>query len=185
MTTPLALLLILAGTVLLLAVSWRSLRRPRSHGFYRFFAFEAILWILVLNAPAWFRRPYAPLQLVSWTLLLVSLALAIHSFHALRRLGSPFQPEPGSPLFRIENTASLVTTGAYRFVRHPLYASLLCLAWGGALKSVTPAVLVLAVLATGFLVATAKSEELENVRRFGEAYRRYMAHTRLFIPFLF
>jgi hypothetical protein len=35
-----------AGIVLL---SWRSLRDRRSHGFYRFFAFEAILALILLN----------------------------------------------------------------------------------------------------------------------------------------
>lgn len=158
--------------------------RPSSHGFFRFFAFEAILCIIVLNAPVWFHRPFAPLQLVSWPLLLVSAGLAVHGYHVLGKLGQPSQPEPGSPLFRVENTASLVTTGAYRFIRHPLYASLLYLAWGAALKSLTPVVVLLAVLATAFLVATAKSEEAENIGRFGEAYRQYMAHTRLFIPFV-
>jgi protein-S-isoprenylcysteine O-methyltransferase Ste14 len=176
--------LLLAGTILLVAVSWRSLRHPGSHGFFRFFAFEAIFCIVVLNAPVWFRRPLAPLQLVSWPLLIVSLGLAVHGFHLLRRLGQPSQPERGSPMFRIENTAALVTVGAYRFIRHPLYASLLCLAWGAALKSLTPITAVLVALATGFLIAAAKVEEVENLGRFGEAYREYMARTWLFIPFV-
>jgi protein-S-isoprenylcysteine O-methyltransferase Ste14 len=30
----------------------------------------------------------------------------------------------------IEKTTILVTTGAYRYIRHPLYSSLLFLAWG-------------------------------------------------------
>jgi protein-S-isoprenylcysteine O-methyltransferase Ste14 len=166
-----------------MAVSWRSLRQPRSHGFFRFFAFEAILCILLINGPVWFHRPFAPSQLLSWALLSVSLGLVVHGFYLLRRLGRPSTPDPGSPVFRVENTASLVTSGAYRFIRHPLYASLLYLAWGAALKSPTPASVALALVATASLVATAKAEEAENVRRFGDAYREYMARTRrLFIP---
>lgn len=102
----------------------------------------------------------------------------------MRHLGQPAKPESGSHLFRIENTASLVTTGAYRLIRHSLYASLLCLAWGAALKSLTPVSAVLVAAATVCLVATAKSEEVENIGRFGEAYREYMARTWLFIPFV-
>jgi protein-S-isoprenylcysteine O-methyltransferase Ste14 len=181
----LSLALLLTGTILLLAVSWRSLRQPRSHGFFRFFAFEAILCIIVINAPVWFQQPFAPMQLLSWALLLVSLGLAVHGFYLLRRLGQPSRPDPGSGLFGVENTTSLVTNGAYRFIRHPLYASLLYLAWGAALKSLTPVAVVLALVATASLFTTAKTEEVENLRRFGDAYREYMAHTRLFIPFVF
>ena len=172
------------GTVFFVAFSWRSFRHPGSHGFFRFFALEAILCLLVLNAPAWFRQPFSTLQLVSWPFLIISLGLAIHGFYLLRHLGQPSKPEPGSHLFRIENTASLVTAGAYGIIRHPLYASLLCLVWGAALKSLTPVTAILAAAATVFLVATAKSEEVENLERFGEAFRRYMARTWLFIPFV-
>jgi protein-S-isoprenylcysteine O-methyltransferase Ste14 len=184
MPVTLFLSLLVTGTILLVAVSWRSLRQPRSHGFFRFFAFEAILCIILINAPVWFHRPFALMQLLSWALLLVSLGLAVHGFYLLQRFGRPPKPDPGSPMFRVENTASLVTSGAYRFIRHPLYASLLYLAWGAALKSLTPASLILASFATAALVATAKTEEVENLGRFGDAYREYMAHTRLFIPFV-
>lgn len=180
-----SLSVLLAGTILLVAVSWRALRQPRSHGFFRFFAFEAILGLVVLNSPVWFHGPFEPVQLLSWALLVASLFLVAHGFSLLRRLGRPSTPDPGSPVFRVENTASLVTSGAYRFIRHPLYASLLYLAWGAALKSLTPVSLALGLVATVALVATAKVEEAENVRRFGDAYRDYMARTRwLFIPFL-
>ena len=33
-----------------------------------------------------------------------------------------------------ENTVKLVEVGLYRFIRHPMYASLLLLAWGAFLK---------------------------------------------------
>jgi len=184
MPSILSLSLLLTGTILFVAVSWRSLLHPRRHGFFRFFAFEAILGIMVLNIPVWLHRPFAPMQLVSWALLFVSFGLVVHGSYLLRRFGQPSKPDPGSPMFRFENTNSLVTTGAYRYIRHPLYASLLYLAWGAAIKSLTPASLVLALLATAFLVATAKSEEVENLARFGGNYREYMARTQLFIPFV-
>jgi protein-S-isoprenylcysteine O-methyltransferase Ste14 len=174
-----------AGTALVVAVSWRSLRRRSSHGFFRFFAFEAILGLLALNLPHWFERPGSPAHLLSWVLLAASLLLAVHGVFLLRRVGRPAPPDPESPLFGIENTTALVTTGAYRFIRHPLYASLLCLAWGAALKSLSPLAAGLALVASGFLLATAKAEEAENVERFGQTYRDYMRRTRRFIPYLF
>ncbi len=182
--SPVTLSLLVGGTIVLIAVSWRSFRHPRFHGFSRFFAFEAILCVVVLNASRWFYRPFASLQLVSWSLLMASLYLAADGFYLLRKLGKPSAPEPDSPMFRVENTAVLVTTGVYRLIRHPLYASLLYFAWGATLKSMTPLSTVLAIIASLCLVATAKSEEAENLRRFGDAYREYMAGTRLFIPFV-
>jgi len=185
MSMSLPLLLFLIASAVLVGIFWRSLSRPRFHGFFRFFAFEAILGTMVLNVPVWFVRPFAPLQLLSWVLLILSAALAIHGYMMLTRLGRPSRPAPDSPMFQVESTTLLVTRGAYRYIRHPLNASLLCLAWGAAVKQLGTAPLILAVFATVFLFATAKCEEAENLARFGDAYRVYMARTKLFIPFLF
>jgi protein-S-isoprenylcysteine O-methyltransferase Ste14 len=182
--TLISIAIIGLGTACLVVLSWRSFPYSRSHGFFRFFAFEAILWLIVLNAPDWFRRPDTPRQMFSWVFLASSLFLALHAFHLLRVLGKPTTPAPGAPTYRIENTTMLVRVGAYRYVRHPLYASALFGAWGAALKTVSWVSITLGVIATAFLVATANAEERENVVRFGRAYREYMEHTRLFIPFL-
>jgi len=84
-----------------------------------------------------------------------------------------------------EHTTSLVTTGIYRFIRHPMYASLLYLTLGIALKNPTPDSLFLAFLASWMLVRTVLREELENLKYFGEEYREYMKHTKRFVPWLF
>src|SRR5690606_19452906 len=47
------------GSLALLGVSWRTLKNLRSHGFYRFLAWEVMLLLLVLNAPVWFEDRYA------------------------------------------------------------------------------------------------------------------------------
>ena len=153
------------------------LRDPGSHGFYRFFAFEAILGLVMVNAAHWFRDPFSTLQVISWLLLASSLALALHGFYLLRAIGKPDGP--------IENTTEVVRSGAYRYIRHPLYGSLLLGAWGAFLKAPSPVGALLGLLATGFLVATAKVEEGENLRKFGDEYASYMRETRMFIPFLF
>ena len=113
----------------ILFVSWKPLRNPRSHGFYRFFAFESILVLFLLNVEHWFRGPFSALQIVSWLLLLSSLVLAVHGFYLLRAIGKP----QGD----FEATTQLVTQGAYRFIRHPLYASLLLVGLGAFLKDVS------------------------------------------------
>jgi protein-S-isoprenylcysteine O-methyltransferase Ste14 len=84
-----------------------------------------------------------------------------------------------------EKTTSLVTTGAYRYIRHPLYSSLLFLTWGVFFKNPSWLGGLLGVMATSFLVATARIEEAEDIRFFGPAYRAYMNGTKMFVPFVF
>ncbi len=185
MAGPLPLVAFAAGSAGIAWLSRRPLRRRDSHGFFRFFAFEAILALLVLNVPVWFARPLAARQIASWILLCGSIPPAVSGFVLLRRLGRPRPVSGDAPEFRFENTSQLVTSGAYRWIRHPLYGSLLLLAWGIFLKDVTPATAALVLLATAALLATARAEERENLARFGPAYRDYMARTRRFVPFLF
>jgi protein-S-isoprenylcysteine O-methyltransferase Ste14 len=84
-----------------------------------------------------------------------------------------------------EKTTVVVTSGIYRYIRHPLYSSLLFLAWGTFLKDVTILSSAVVVIATFFLVATAKADEAECIQFFGSAYENYMTHTRMFVPLLF
>lgn len=170
-------LVFIAASLPMLSLSWKSLRNPHSHGFYRFFGFEAILGLAVLNAPRWFVDALAARQVISWLLLTLSGVMAVHGFLLLKRVGRPDGP--------IENTTVLVQRGAYRLIRHPLYASLLLFAWGAYLKDVTILTSALAVTTSLALYLTARMEEGEMLRRFGESYAVYMRSTRMFIPYLF
>ena len=167
-------------------LSWRSLRDFRAHGFYRFFAFELLSALILLNAPEWFPDPLAARQLVSWSLGAASIGLAIEGFRLLRIIGRPTPTPARSTNLPFENTTTLVTVGAYRLIRHPLYASLLALVWCAYLKDpLSVGGIALALGASGFLVATAMAEERENLMAFGAAYAAYMKRTRRFVPFLF
>jgi protein-S-isoprenylcysteine O-methyltransferase Ste14 len=181
-------ILITAG---LAAVSWRSLMASRSHGFARFFAWEALAGVVLLNAPAWFTNPFSPRQVISWLLLFGSIPVAIHGFWLLKQIGKPQKPrpQPGSAAeavnFAFENTSTLVTIGVYRSIRHPLYASLLILGAGAWLKDISLPVSLLFALEVVCLYVTARLEEYENQARFGQSYSYYMQKTRMFIPYLF
>lgn len=175
-----------AASFLLVVISWKSLRQPGSHGFYRFFAWEAILALFLINASAWFYRPFAWNQIVAWTLLALSLVPLVLGLRSLRGQGKPAQQREDDPsLLAFEKTTMLVTTGIYHHVRHPLYSSLLLLAWGIFFKSPSLPGLLLAVTATLFLVATARADERECMRFFGAPYRDYMKNTKMFLPYLF
>jgi len=76
------------GTIFLAIVSRKSLLHPRSHGFYRFFAWEILLAMLLINVRGWFRNPLAWHQLVSWILLIISMVLVIQGIRLLHIIGS-------------------------------------------------------------------------------------------------
>ena len=166
-------------------VSRSSLPDFRSHGFYRFFAWETILTLILLNLNYWFYEPFRIHQLISWFLLITSLFLVFHGVQLLRTAGKPDNKREDPSLLRMEKTTELVTRGAYRYIRHPLYSALIFLAWGAFFKQLSLMGVCLAVLATFFLTVTAKIEEAENTRFFGTAYQSYMKKTKLFIPLLF
>lgn len=174
-----------ASTLILVVMFRASIVHPRSHGFYRFLAFEAIAALILLALPVWFVRPYAWNQLISWALLLASGALVVHAILLLRTIRKSTEERSDPALLGFEKTTALVIRGAYRWIRHPMYASLFYLAWGVFFKLPGWLGFALALAATGFLYATARVEEAENVRYFGEEYRAYMRRTRRFIPYVF
>ena len=178
--------LFLAVSAAILILSRRSLGHLHSHGFYRFFAFELLAALVLWNAPLWLREPYSARQLASWVLGATSIALAVEGFRLLRVMGKPSATAGSSTDLAFEKTTTLVTIGAYRWIRHPLYASLLALGWCAYFKNpFSIASIALVLGATGFLVATAVSEERENLAHFGAAYAGYMKRTRRFVPFVF
>jgi protein-S-isoprenylcysteine O-methyltransferase Ste14 len=164
----------------------RASLRVRAHGFYRFFAWEFILALFLLNVERWFDDPFAPHQLIAWTMLIVSAILVIAGVRLLREIGKPDRARrDDSATIAFEKTTTLVEIGAYKYIRHPLYSSLLFLAWGIFFKAPSWLGGILAIGATIFLIATAKVEERENIRFFGPAYQAYIERTKMFVPFLF
>ena len=173
------------ASLLLIVISWRSLLHPRLHGFYRFFAWELILALFLMNVSFWFYDPFAWNQLIAWSLLLLSLIPLVSGVHSLRTRGKPIRKREGdSALLGFEKTTNLVTNGIYHYIRHPLYSSLFLLAWGIFFKSPSWQGMVLAGATTGFLIATAKADEIECTQFFGIKYQEYMKNTKMFIPYV-
>lgn len=170
-------ILFILGSMIIIRVSLPFLRHPATYGFYRFFAWEIILGLLLLNVRGWFTDPFVWHQILSWLLLTISIAPFVLGVYQLRHSGKP----DGS----FEATTHLVSSGIYRYIRHPLYASLLYLAWGIFFKS--PSLLdgCLVVTASAFLFATARADETGCLLKFGQDYAAYMKTSKRFIPFIF
>jgi protein-S-isoprenylcysteine O-methyltransferase Ste14 len=165
-------------------VSRASLRKPGSHGFYRFFAWECMLGMYVLNMRVWHVDWHSTHQIIAGLLFFTSLLLVLFGVAQLLLSGKPDTNRNDAPLLEFEKTTILVTTGLYRYIRHPIYGSLFLLSWGLFFKQPSLVGGILAIIASSFLVATSRVEEAENLNYFGEKYRKYMKRTKMFIPFI-
>ena len=178
------------GTAVLAWISRHSLfpitaLHPRTHGFYRFLGWECMLVLFLHNRPVWFADRFAWYQLLSWSFLLLSIALVISGAVMMHRHGHASSQRRDDNLLPFEKTTQLVECGIYAHIRHPLYASLLCLAWGLFFKQPLwwPG-MVLALAATAALSRAASIEEQENIHYFGAAYATYILRSRRFMPWL-
>lgn len=172
-------------TLFFTVISRRALRNPRSHGFYRYFAFVGIACLVLYNQPVWFDQPFSGLYCLSWLMLGISIALVVHGLGLLKWLGGRSRRHLSPENLSFENTQHLVVDGLYRYIRHPMYTSLLFLAWGTCLKRVDLLTLIVVSLVTLALFLTAKVEEYENVVFWGPDYLAYKHHSKMFIPFIF
>jgi protein-S-isoprenylcysteine O-methyltransferase Ste14 len=165
------------GTILIMVFTWVvSLKEKRYHGIPRFFVFEGLLLLGILQADVWFDQPFLPRQTGSWILFIASMYYAAFGIYIYLKI-----TKPGS---NFENTSKLVTVGLYRFIRHPMYASLLFLGWGMMLKEINPTTVNITGILSIAVYLTCKVEEREMIARFGEEYKDYIKKTRMWIPWL-
>ena len=73
------IILFVLCSMFFLRISWRALKNPGTHGFYRFFIFEGILLLVLLNHPHWFSDPFSTMHLLSWFFLVLSIVFIVQS----------------------------------------------------------------------------------------------------------
>ncbi|MGC8855262.1 MAG: methyltransferase family protein [Anaerolineae bacterium] len=139
-------------------------------------SFLPILWLTVVLPD----RPLyqAPLP---WSLLM----LTGQGLAAILLLIGVLQTGPLSfagvrQLIEEEKPPSLVVTGLYRYVRHPLYTAGLLFLW--LTPAMTLNLLTLYLAATLYILIGARFEERKLLREFGEAYARYQRSTPMLLP---
>jgi protein-S-isoprenylcysteine O-methyltransferase Ste14 len=116
--------------------------------------------------------------MITWIILGGSLLLAGYGIYLLLQGG---KPRSGS---NIETNTNMKTSGIYKYIRHPLYTSLILLGAVTLIKNPSLLATSLFSVATVFLYATARTEEKENILKFGRDYAIYMKRTSMFFPFL-
>ena len=135
--------------------------------------------LLALTGLAGFLGPVwtAELRLVALAvgaiLTIGGLGLAILGVRHLRNALTPL-PYP-------RDDATLVQTGVYGRVRHPIYGGLIIGSVGWGLLTASPAALAMAVVLLGFFELKSRREEAWLVDRFPE-YPAYRARTPRLIP---
>jgi protein-S-isoprenylcysteine O-methyltransferase Ste14 len=168
----------------LLALSWRALFNLKNHGLYRLVVFECILWLAIQNYRYLIVEEFDLQQLISSALMITSLVFVLSAVFIMRKKGRVSKQRRDHTLLGFEKTTVLIETGIFKHVRHPMYSSLLFLAWGILLRHIEATLLIVALIATCSGIFAALMEEKENIAYFGERYRHYTLKTKMFIPYV-
>jgi protein-S-isoprenylcysteine O-methyltransferase Ste14 len=87
-----------------------------------------------------------------------------------------------TPTVVTRKKAQLVTSGPYRWIRHPLYVMGLMVFIGFALGAENWFIALMASLGFALLSIRAREEEARLIEKFGDQYRNYMKSTGRFVP---
>lgn len=179
-----------AGWLLFFAYWWisaigvkRNVRRRswRAEVGIRVVAVAVILLVVRTPSLRAFLRPRPvpedlPLQAAGLAICFAGFALAVW---ARRHLGRNW----GMPM-TLKEGHDLVTSGPYRYVRHPIYTGMLLALLGSAM--VSGRLWLLVFLFTGiYCVYSARTEERLMLGQFPEQYEQYRKRSKALIPFVF
>jgi protein-S-isoprenylcysteine O-methyltransferase Ste14 len=117
----------------------------------------------------------AALQAIGRTLVAAGLGLAVWARIYLGR-------NWGMPMTRKEQP-ELVTSGPYRFVRHPIYSGLLLGMLGTAVATSPYWLIAIGIMGAYFLYSARVEERLMSAS-FPNDYAAYRARTKMLIPFV-
>jgi protein-S-isoprenylcysteine O-methyltransferase Ste14 len=138
-----------------------------------------IIYAAVLAATCLLQRliPIRPIayppvsNLVGWPIFVWGIAIAVVALLQFRAAGTPFDPTAPAK--------HLATAGIYALSRNPMYlGALLAFAGLGIALGATWLVTLLPVSAVALRKLAIEREEAYLTRRFGDAYRVYMARVR-------
>lgn len=138
---------------------------------------QAVSYAMLCLNNFWSRTP--AVWRVAAAVLLFVFAISL-SWTATRALGQHWRMDAG-----LNADHELVRTGAYRVVRHPIYASMLCVFVATGLM-ITPwrwLLLAAVVFVIGAEIRVRVEDKL-LVSRFGDQFRTYARGTSAYVPFV-
>lgn len=128
--------------------------------------------------PSWMRWSSVPLPaVVRWTGVGLGVIAGSLLVWTLRNLGKNL-----TDTVVTRQAHTLVTTGPYRWVRHPFYIATGLTLLANALAAANWFILLTGGLAIVLLVVRTRIEEQKLLERFGDSYRAYKERTGRFLP---
>jgi protein-S-isoprenylcysteine O-methyltransferase Ste14 len=144
---------------------------------------QTALFVLIIFGPRTFPAlPPWPVAL-RWPALLLGAALILTGA-TLGVAGAFNLGRNLTPLPHPKDEATLVQTGAYRVVRHPIYGGIILMGYGWSLLAQSWAILAYATLIFIFLDLKSRREERWLREKF-PGYLGYSKRVRKLIPFLY
>ncbi|WP_156928235.1 methyltransferase family protein [Sulfurospirillum arcachonense] len=131
--------------------------------------FTCITLLIFLN-PTMF---YKPLCLAIFAL---GIVMFVYILYNVKTLNFNIIPE-------IKQNATLVTTGVYKYIRHPMYFALFLTMLSPFSANLNTNNLFLCVVLVLALFLKAKKEEMLWAHK-SDSYKKYMQHTKMFLPFI-
>jgi protein-S-isoprenylcysteine O-methyltransferase Ste14 len=147
-------------------------RKPVLPPTYFFLAMILMIMVFFL-LPPWGRIPF-PWNLTGLVPLVLGSWLAVVTDAAFKKAGTTVKP--------FEESSALLTHGAYRFSRHPMYLGMtVALAGLALLLGTLPPLAVAAAYGILLDVRFVRDEECMLEARFGDSWREYRKRTRRWI----
>lgn len=143
--------------------------------------FGLVLWLsplVYLLNPAWMAWSKIGLpESVRWLGVLLGILCVAGIYWLFSSIGSGITPTSAT-----RKQHALVTSGPYRWVRHPLYTigSSMFIAFG--MMADNWFVALLGILAFIAMAVRTPKEEANLIEKFGDEYREYIKHTGRFLP---
>lgn len=189
---PFRIILIVGAVILLPIAAYHRLKSQatgerldrRPEGFFLLLTVRPVGVITMLGLIAYMSNPtwmaWSSVALpawMRWTGIGLGLMAGLLLTWTLRSLGRNLTD---TVVTRREHT--LVTSGPYRWVRHPFYSSLALSVVANALAAANWFVFAGGALLFALIAVRTRKEEEHLLTRFGDAYRRYMERTGRFLP---
>ncbi|MCE9546755.1 MAG: isoprenylcysteine carboxylmethyltransferase family protein [Planctomycetia bacterium] len=128
--------------------------------------------------PAWMAWSSCPLPTwLRWLGVPIGAAAATGVIWTFHTLGPNL-----TDTVAVRQHATLVTSGPYRWIRHPFYASFALAATADSLVTANWFLALTGILTFSLIVLRIRAEEARLLARFGGAYRSYMRTTGRFWP---